>query len=194
MHYLILPHFLSSLECDELVTISNFRGMSKSTGFDVAAGQSLVTDYRTSSNVFLPRQSNVVIQTVEQRIADMTGYPWQNGEDLQVVKYEQGQIYGLHHDYFDPAWETTAATLQRGGQRIMTVIMYLNTLAEGDGGATAFPRSDVIVRPEKGKAIVFWNVMQDGRLDESTFHEGLAPKNGKEKWICTKWIHGQTFY
>ena len=61
--------------------------MSASAGFDVASGTNLVNDYRTSTNVFLPRQSNVVIANVEQRIADMTGYPWVNGEDLQVVKY-----------------------------------------------------------------------------------------------------------
>ena len=69
--------------------------------------------------------------------------------------------------------------LQRGGQRIITVIMYLNTLGEDDGGTTYFPRCNVNVRPEKGKALVFWNVMPDDRLDESTFHEGLPVKNGK---------------
>ena len=194
MHYVILPHFLSDLECDELIMISNFRGMSASAGFDVASGTNLVNDYRTSSNVFLPRQSNVVISNVEQRIADMTGYPWVNGEDLQVVKYTEGQYYKPHHDYHHPGYEGTRMVLQRGGQRIITVIMYLNTLGEDDGGTTYFPRCNLNVRPEKGKALVFWNVMPDDRLDESTYHEGLAPKNGKEKWICTKWIHGQTFY
>ena len=107
MHYVILPHFLSDLECDELIMISNFRGMAASAGFDVASGTNLVNDYRTSTNVFLPRQSNVVISNVEQRIADMTGYPWVNGEDLQVVKYNEGQYYKPHHDYHHPGYEGT---------------------------------------------------------------------------------------
>ena len=191
MHYLILPHFLSDLECEELKV---GRGLTPSAGLDVASGTNLVNDYRTSSNVFLPRQSNVVIQAVENRIAEMTGYPWHFGEDLQVVRYTQGQYYKPHHDYHDPAYPGTMSVLARGGQRIITVIMYLNTLAKEDGGATYFPYSNVLVQPEKGKALVFWNVMPDGRLDESTFHEGKAPKNGKEKWIATKWLHAQTFY
>ena len=131
----------------------------------------IVNDYRTSTNVFLPRQSNLVISNVEQRIADMTGYPWVNGEDLQVVKYMQGQYYKPHHGNHHPGYEGTRMVLQRGGQRIMTVIMYLNTLGEDDGGTTYFPRCNVNVRPEKGKALVFWNVMPDDRLDESTYHE-----------------------
>jgi prolyl 4-hydroxylase len=194
MHYLIIPHFLSDLECDELIAISKARGMALSTGFDVISGTNQINDYRTSSNVFLPRQSNLVIQAVENRIAMMTGYPWNYGEDFQVVRYSEGQYYRPHHDYHDPAYPGTMSVLARGGQRVMTVLIYLNTLEEGDGGATGFPRTRVTVVPEKGKALVFWNVMPDGRLDESTYHEGLAPKNGKEKWICTKWLHEETFY
>jgi prolyl 4-hydroxylase len=192
MHYLILPHFLSDAECVELMEISKAKGMGPSTGFDVGKGQSLVSDYRTSSNVFLPRQYNVVVQAIENRISIMTGYPWHFGEDLQIVRYRKGQYYKPHHDYHDPAYPGTMSVLARGGQRVITVLMYLNTLEEADGGATYFPKSNVTVMPERGKALLFWNIMPDGRLDESTYHEGLPPT--KDKWICTKWVHEQTFY
>ena len=38
----------------------------------------------------------------------------------------------------------------------------------------------------KVKPWYFGTLCQTTDLDESTYHEGLAPKNGKEKWICYK--------
>ena len=50
-------------------------------------------------------------------------------------------------------------------------------------GRPSFVNAGVKMRPEEGKALVFWNVAPDWSCDTSTYHEGLPPKQPYEKWI-----------
>jgi hypothetical protein len=43
---------------------------------------------------------------------------------------------------------------ENGGQRLATLIVYLNTVSQG--GATAFKDLNMKVSPEKGKALLFF--------------------------------------
>ena len=60
----------------------------------------------------------------------------ENGEDIQVLRYEPGQKYDPHFDYF-----TDKVNIARGGHRIATVLMYLTDVAKG--GETVFPSAEV---------------------------------------------------
>ena len=71
---------------------------------------------------------------------------------------------------------------------MITFMVYLNEVPEGKGGETSFTNAGIKVRPEKGKALVFWNVMPNWEVDTSTYHEGLPPAEGYEKYILNKWI------
>lgn len=44
----------------------------------------------------------------------------EQGEGLQVLKYQESEKYEPHYDYFHDAYNT-----KNGGQRIATVLMYL---------------------------------------------------------------------
>lgn len=82
----------------------------------------------------------------------------------------------------------------REGQpsRFATLLLYLN---EGMvGGETSFPRwlngktHDVLrVKPEVGKAILFYNVLPDGNYDERSQHAAKPVIKG-EKWLTNLWI------
>lgn len=69
---------------------------------------------------------------------DMICVPWisENGEDIQVLRYEPGQKYDPHYDYF-----ADKVNIARGGHRIATVLMYLTDVAKG--GETVFPEAEV---------------------------------------------------
>ena len=60
------------------------------------------------------------------------------------------------------------------------------------GGGTDFPRHGVVVTPEVGTAVMFDNVLADGRPDEDTLHAGLPVLEG-EKWVATKWLREGRF-
>ena len=73
--------------------------------------------------------------------------------------------------------------LRRGGQRVASVVMYLNTPERG--GATVFPESHLEVAAVKGNA-VFFSYDRPHPMTR-TLHGG-APVLAGEKWILTKWL------
>jgi len=180
----VFPNFLSDDECDYLVE----RAKPKLTRSTVVAGEDkldMVHEGRTSSGCCFERGETEKITTIERKLAMLTATPLENGEGLQVLRYEEDQYYRPHHDYFDPTLPGYDKYLERGGQRLYTVIMYLND--DFDQGETEFPILRMLIPPIKGSALVFANVAPNGRIDDQTLHGGREPKNGT-KYIATKWI------
>lgn len=70
--------------------------------------------------------------------------------------------------------------------------MYLKDVESG--GETSFPRwrnaetgEAINVKPEKGKAMIFYMVNPDGNLDDLTHHAALPVIKG-EKFFANLWI------
>ncbi len=160
--------------------------LTPSTSWNVKKGKSEVSNYRISDQMFFTVGENDFIRCIEERIADITGFPIENGEGLQVVHYSQGGYYKLHSDSFDLEWPGNKSILNRGGQRMITVLIYLNNLYSF-GGETYFPYIDLEVKPTEGRALIWYNVYENGSRDPSTFHEAMPVLRG-EKWIATKWL------
>ena len=116
-------------------------------------GASEVNAARTSQGMFFERGENELCRRIEARIAALIGWPVDNGEGIQVLRYRPGAEYKPHYDYFDPAQPGTPRILERGGQRVATVVMYLND--PEIGGGTTFPDVKVEVAPVKGNAVFF---------------------------------------
>ncbi len=140
----------------------------------------------------LPAITNdTIIRNLVKRISQQTQIREENGEDFQLLYYDVGAEYQPHFDYFDPSTPSGLVHLERGGQRIVTFMIYLNTVTEG--GETIFPRAKIKISPEKGKAVVFYNVTPQGEEDPMSFHGG-APVLQGEKWLITHWLHEREFY
>lgn len=169
-------------ECDELVEMSRPR-LKRSTTLDPQSGGDEVHVDRTSAGTFFPRGGNPLCERIEARIAALLDWPLENGEALQILRYGPGAEYRPHHDYFDPAWPGSTASLARGGQRVGSLVMYLNTPRRG--GATTFPEANLEVAAVKGNA-VFFSYDRPHPMTR-TLHAG-APVVEGEKWIATKWL------
>lgn len=115
---------------------------------------------------------------MEQRIAELLRWPLDHGEGLQVLRYRPGAQYRPHHDYFDPAHPGTARILQRGGQRVGTLVMYLN--APEGGGATTFPDVGLEVAPVRGNAVFF--SYDRAHPATGTLHGGAPVTAGRSGW------------
>jgi hypothetical protein len=126
-------------------------------------------------------------------------------EYVQVLRYEKGQKYDHHTDYFDPRFyqsdPETLKTIKGGEQnRLATVLWYLSTVT--DGGQTVFPRAfgstpdnssdcstGLLVPPVRGQVVMFYSLTADGALDPMSVH-GACPvgegvKNAGNKWVWT---------
>lgn len=174
---------LSDRECDQLVDLARGR-LAASHVIDLEAmGATRPHEARTSSGMCLQRGETTVVERVERRIAALLNWPLERGEPLQVLRYEVGQEYRPHYDYLDPAQAAAETFLARGGQRVASLIMYLNTPRAG--GATGFPDAGLEVAAVKGNAVFF--SYDRPHPSTRTLHGGMPVRAG-EKWIATKWM------
>ena len=178
----VLGGFLSDDECDALVAAAAPR-MSRSETVVHQTGGNEVNAARTSQGMFFGRGESPLCQRIEARIAALLNWPVVNGEGLQVLHYRPGAEYKPHHDYFDPAQPGMAAVLARGGQRVGTLVIYLNT--PDQGGGTTFPDVGLEVGPIKGNAVFF---SYDRPHAATRSLHGGAPVLAGEKWVATKWL------
>jgi prolyl 4-hydroxylase len=183
----VFANLLSADECEGLRTLAAGR-LARSETVVHATGGSEVNAARTSEGMFFNRGENELVSRIEARLAALLNWPLENGEGLQVLRYAPGAEYKPHFDYFDPVQPGTAAVLRRGGQRVGTVVMYLNTPEEG--GATVFPDAGVTVHPIEGHA-VFFSYSQPAAATK-TLHGGAPVRQG-EKWVATKWLRQGRF-
>lgn len=178
---------LSDEECDELMALAGVR-LARSETVKTDTGTSEVNEARTSDGMFFQRGENPLCERIERRIAALLRWPIENGEGLQVLRYRPGAEYKPHYDYFDPAQPGTPTILKRGGQRVGTLVMYLNTPSKG--GATTFPDVKLEVAPVKGNAVFF---SYDRPHPVTRTLHGGAPVLEGEKWVATKWLREGQF-
>lgn len=183
----LLGGLLSDEECDGLIEAARPR-MARSLTVQTQTGGEEVNPDRTSNGMFFNRGESDLMRRIEERIARLVRWPVENGEGIQVLNYKPGAEYRPHYDYFDPAEPGTPAILRRGGQRVGTVVMYLNNPVKG--GGTTFPDAGIEVFPKKGNALFF--AYARAMPDTMTLHGGAAVVEG-EKWIATKWMRERRF-
>jgi prolyl 4-hydroxylase len=183
----VFADLLSADECGELIELARAR-LTRSETVETATGGSAVNEARTSDGMFFTPGEFPVCARLEQRIAALVGWPVENGEGLQVLRYGPGAQYRPHYDYFDPAEPGTPTILKRGGQRVASIVCYLNT-PEG-GGATVFPDVGLEVAPVQGNAVFF--SYDRPHPSTRTLHGGAEVSAG-EKWVATKWLRERRF-
>ena len=183
----VFSNLLSAAECEALVDAAKPR-LLRSRTIDTQTGGEALNRDRTSDGMFFTRFENAIVQRVELRVARLLRWPVQNFEGMQVLRYRNGAQYKPHYDYFDTGDPATPALLARGGQRVATLIMYLQ--APERGGATVFPDAAISVPPIRGSAVFF--SYADANPDSLSLHGG-APVEAGEKWIATLWLRERKF-
>lgn len=183
----LLAGLLSDEECDALIAAARPR-LSRSLTVQTQTGGEELNPDRTSDGMFFNRGETELLRRIEARIAALVHWPVENGEGMQVLRYRAGAEYKPHYDYFDPAEPGTPTILRRGGQRVGTLVMYLNDPARG--GGTVFPDAGFEVMPQRGHAVFF---SYDRPSPATRTLHGGAPVIEGEKWIATKWLREREF-
>jgi prolyl 4-hydroxylase len=184
---IVFGGLLADEECDALVDLARAR-LARSETVDIKTGGSELNEARTSDGMFFERGENELVSRIEARMAALLNWPLVNGEGLQILRYRPGAEYKPHYDYFDPAQPGTPRILERGGQRVASLVTYLNTPAKG--GATTFPDVALEVAPIKGNAVFF---SYDRPHPVTRTLHGGAPVIEGEKWVATKWLREGVF-
>ena len=198
----LLQNVLSTEECDEIIR----RGRSLVAESTIRNGANAYTDNsRTSKTGWMSRGKHGSFgDRLYRRFAEILNIPesilhsGKGGvaENLQVVHYLPGQKYTAHYDFYDNG--------KNANMRFLTLLIYLNDPQEsdphsptGDGGTAfrkAFGGRGFQVRPQKGSAVLFYNMLPDGNGDVYSEHAGLpVPQSHGEKWVVNLWVWSPLF-
>ena len=174
--------FLTPAECERLIAI-----------IDAVAEPSALFESPNSAGHRTSYSGNVdphdpFVRMIERRIDDLLGIEHAFGETVQGQRYQPGQEFKAHQDYFHTGEGYWPQEEARGGQRSWTAMAYLNEVELG--GATEFPSVGLSVPPQAG-ALLLWNNMRpDGAPNPQTLHAG-TPVIAGTKYIVTKWYRSR---
>jgi prolyl 4-hydroxylase len=185
----VLADLLSAEECEALIALARPR-LAPSTVVDPDSGHDVVAPHRNSLGMFFRLRENPFIARLDQRLAEVMNLPIENGEGIQVLHYPAGALNTPHFDFLLPSNPENRASIARSGQRMSTLIAYLNDVE--NGGETAFPAAGWEVSPQRGSAVYFEYCNSRGQVDHRSLHGG-NPVLAGEKWVATKWMRQRCF-
>lgn len=183
----VFGNLLTGDECDALIEASRPK-LERSETVNRANGGTELNEARTSEGTYFFHDASPLLEKINRRIAQVTRWPLAHGEPLQILHYDVGAEYQPHYDYFSPDDAGTPTLLTHGGQRVATLITYLNTPEAG--GATVFPDIGLEVAPIRGNAVFF--AYESPTPASRTLHGG-TPVVAGEKWIATRWMRENVY-
>ena len=183
---LAIDHFFSNEECQAVQHVTN---MTTDNVLQVTSAtfSPLAQSKRTSTSWFCNYSQMTTLLTKAHQVL---GIPIQHMEEPQIVRYRTGEEFSWHYD------EVPRAQLNNGGQRVMTLLVYLNNVSRG-GGTIFRDLNDahgkqLTMKPQQGSALLFFPAYKDGTPDDRTLHKGEIAL--EEKWITQMWIHQHPYH
>ena len=120
-----IDSFLEDELCNLLISQTNESMVPSPV---VGSGNGVVNSNRTSSTVYLRREDT---PTITNRICKLLKKDLNTLELPQVGRYLATQEYKAHYDAFDLDTEDGRRFASNGGQRVCTVLIYLNDVEKG---------------------------------------------------------------
>lgn len=185
----VLNGVFSAEECEEVIALARGR-LRPSTLVDPRTGRDVVSGLRSSLGMFFRPAETPLIARLDRRIAEIMNLPVSHGEGLQILHYPEGAGSAPHYDFLVPSNPANQASIARSGQRVSTLVTYLNDVPAG--GETVFPAAGWAVSPQRGNAVYFEYANSHGELDHASLHASSAVTRG-EKWVATKWMRERVF-
>jgi prolyl 4-hydroxylase len=192
-----IDNFISAHLCDEIIQAAKASNELKQSTMGLFQN---VSSTRTSSTMWLhEKDCEIPLRLLSDKVGGLVGLDASYMENLQVVRYEEGQKFDVHTDHLD-----SFNDLECKG-RLATCLVYLNSSSQGgdktgfDGGSTYFPEYDTHIIPRQGRAVFWFNTVERPgssgysenmvlNVDLRSRHSGSPVYNG-EKWVCNRWIH-----
>jgi prolyl 4-hydroxylase len=180
----VIDRFASAAECAWLIergrpTLGRAKVYRESAAAQTSAS-------RTNSETgFTIGNADVFLSLLRDRMASVTSIATDFFEVTKLLHYTVGQQFALHGDFLASNTPALRNEIERRGQRVLTLLLYLND--DYDGGVTEFPRIGLRFRGKQGDALIFRNINAASTPDYDSVHAGLPVERG-EKWVLSQWM------
>jgi prolyl 4-hydroxylase len=187
-----MENVVSEVEAARLIELGGVEGYERSS--DVGpmrpdgTFEKSFSDGRTSTNAWCTDDcwEDPVGRAVSYRLSNLTDIADENAENLQLLRYEVGQFYNIHHDYIPMHYN------RQQGVRMLTAYLYLSDVEAG--GGTNFDLLDITVMPKIGRVLLWPSVLDEDpqEKDWRTSHQALPVEAGV-KFGANSWYHIRDF-
>ena len=178
-----INNFITEGECNHFINIAKDKIQ---IAYVCGDKEGFISSGRTGKNCWININTDNITKNVADKISKLIEIPIEQAESFQVIYYDINQEYRNHYDgwLFDNT-DKSKRNL-KNGQRIKTVLVYLNDVITG--GGTKFTKLNIEIKAEKGKLLMFDNVYKNTNIrHELSEHAGLPVVEG-EKWAFNLWF------
>jgi hypothetical protein len=138
---------------------------------------------------------------LETKVAIALGLPATHAGAWQLVQYDSAVDGFAAHTDCPSSVGLASGDPYKGGKgdgvkldRLVTVLIYLNSLADNQGGHTTFPTKNTSFAPIAGRAVLFLNMQDNDVCDSKMLHFGGKVEQGESdghvsKLLLAKWWH-----
>lgn len=151
-----------------------------------------IEKYRKSQTKWINKYNDEVVTKIITKACQLTGSNYDNCEELQVVRYEAGGFFREHNDNCCDETPSCIEFKERGGLRVLTILISLSDPSEFEGGETRFTEINYSYKGNKGDAVLFYNINENNECNPLATHGG-EPLTSGEKWIANVWIRQEKF-
>lgn len=165
-----------------------FKNMDEYLSAQKESGHFIDESRGNRTQIFFDRNDPLIFP-IRKKIAELTNLPIEHQTRPLLTIYNAGDEYKNHFDFIPSPGQ--------GGQRLKSVVLYLND--DYEGGTTYFEQHRLFINPEKGKLLIFDNVKQkfwkfigeerfyrNGK-DETVKHRVIPVRKGT-KFVIIMWI------
>ena len=176
-HIIHIENFLTNDECDDIIKagdplLTDSNVVNVDTGFNEK-----MDSFRISKDCWFDH-ANPLVVNLHDKIEKEIGISKKRFEALTMLRYDIGGRYVPHWDYFEDMIPTYNDIVAGVGNRVGTVIVYLNDVDEG--GETEFLYYPRRVKPQAGRVLLF-------PASFTHSHRGNPPLSNT-KYIMTGWV------
>mmetsp|Transcript_15740 Transcript_15740/g.29686 ORF Transcript_15740/g.29686 Transcript_15740/m.29686 type:complete len:707 (+) Transcript_15740:70-2190(+) len=190
--------FLSDSEVSHLLDLATMYNVTETD----LKGRMPLKKNHGSTNAWIRREMSPIVDAIYHRTADMLKI------DESLLRHRNEHEHtelNTHHSIAEALFLTqfikdqgyiprsdavqTSVRNRYQPNRFATVVFFLNDIEEDWGGDTIFPlavnvhhHDGVRVTPKKGKAVLFYNMLPDGNVDDLSQHSSEFLLDG-EKWV-----------
>ena len=175
----VVRDYFSPAECQSV--IDRINADLKPSGILALNGD---PTFRTSRSCNFPPDDQV-IRAIDTKICALLGIDPAFSELMQGQRYDVGQEFKPHHDFFHKGEYYYEQVGREGGQRSWTAMVFLNTPEAG--GFTDFPNTGIRIAPRQGNVVVWNNMDPYGHPNPNSLHHGMPVEAGS-KYVITKWF------
>jgi prolyl 4-hydroxylase len=185
----LIDHFLSDGECDLILEELRFAIWRPSLTYMLqqdGTRRDVLSPYRvsrTAQQKWFSGELQAKVTEIERHFEEMFGFEKANLEYWQGTDYPAGGSFYYHLD--SGYWEDHYA-----GDRILTLLLYLTTPAEG--GGTHFRALDRTVEAKAGRLLVWNNLFPNQKCNYRMIHSSVPLVEGQKTTLIT-WLRQKKF-